>query len=334
LTRTQPYRLAAVVALAILAAGTVYAVGRPTSYESTAVVALAPRGNIAAEDIPSLVGSFGNSATLGTYVELIMSKDTLQDAGSPPVTVEARAVPASRVINVSTVGDETAVRPALVSLLRAATLSQQDLGDVWELRVLQAAQAPVTSGPGRNVIIAGSVVLAAFGVVLLLVLLRHFGLLVEPPVIDPVQQRSWLPGAADDAAREGLSAGTELTVNEKSRSDDGAVAIDPEQVERYFRHYLSENERRLYAAAGRIEQQPGPAYTLSDIAAALDIEYTSAQSYHRSSGRAARRWKEDTGTEAPIRLVKVTHEWVPEENSMRTRYWLPTGVADTIANLD
>jgi hypothetical protein len=334
LTRTQAYRLAAVVALGILAAGTVYASVRPTSYESTAVVALAPRGNIAAEDIPSLVGSFGNSATLGTYVELITSKDTWQQAGSPPVTVEARAVPASRVINVSTVGDETAVRPALVALLRAATLSQQDLGDVWELRVLQAAQPPVTSGPGRNVVIAGSVVLAAFGVVFLFVLLRHFRLLVEPPVIDPRPQDSWLATAANDSVQEGLPAGNELTVNEQFRSHDGAVTTDLEQVERYFRHYLSENGRRLYAAAGRIEQQPGPAYTLSDIATALHIDYASAQSYHRSSGRAARRWKEDTGTLAPVRLVEVAYEWVPDENGMRTRYWLPAGVAEIITNLD
>lgn len=333
MTRTQAHRLAAVVALGILAAGTAYALVRPTSYESTAVVALAPRGNIAAEDIPSLVGSFGNSATLGTYVELITSKDTWREAGSPPVTVDARAVPASRVINLSTVGDEAAVRPALVSLLRAATLSQQDLGDVWELRVLQAAQPPVTSGPGGKVIIAGSVVLAAFGVVLLFVLLRQFGVLIEPAVIDSFQQRSWLATAADDAVQDGSPAGPELSIQEP-RTDDGAVAIDPEQVERYFSHYLSENGRRLYAAAGRIEQQPGPAYTLGEIATALDIDHSSAQSYHRSSGRAARRWKEDTGTEAPIRLVEVGYEWVPEENGMRTRYWLPAGVADIITNLD
>jgi hypothetical protein len=334
LTRTQAYCLAAVVALGILAAGTLYALVRPTDYKSTAVVALAPRENIAAEDIPSLVGSFGNSATLGTYVELITSKDTWQQAGSPPVTVEARAVPATRVINVSTVGGETTVRPALVSLLRAAALSQQDLGDVWELRILQAAQPPVASGPGRKFIIAGSVVLAAFGAFMLLVLLRDLHLLVNPPVIEPVPQHSWLAGADDDAVRYGSRRRNELTVDEKLDTDDGAVKTDPEQVERYFRHYLSENGRRLYAAAGRIEQQPGPAYTLSDIAAVLDIDYTSAQSYHRSSGRAARRWKEDTGTEAPVRLIETVYEWVPEENGMRTRYSLPAGVADIITNLE
>jgi hypothetical protein len=198
LSRAQAYALAVVVALAILAAGSTYALVRPTNFESTAVVALTPRGDIATDEIPSLVGSFANSATIGTYVELITSKDTWQQAGSPPVTVEARAVPASRVINVTAVGREAVVRPALVSLLRAATLAQQELHDVWELRLLQTAQPPVASGPGPKVIVTGSLVLAAFGVVLLFVVLRQLGLL-EEPLVGPVRQGRATAREADGA---------------------------------------------------------------------------------------------------------------------------------------
>jgi DNA-binding transcriptional ArsR family regulator len=180
LTRTQAYTLAAVVALAIVAMGVAYALGRPSRYESTAVVALAPRGDVNADEIPSLLGSFTNSSTIGTYVELIRAKSTWEEAGSPPVTVDARAVPASRVINVKTVGPESEVRPALVSLLRAAALAQQGLNDVWGLRVLQAAQPPVASGLSPKAILAGTLVLAAFSVALLFVTLRHLGLLPEP----------------------------------------------------------------------------------------------------------------------------------------------------------
>lgn len=183
MTRIQASALAIVVALAILAAGTTYALMRPGHYESEAVVALAPRANIATDDLPALVGAFANSGALGTYVELITSDDTLRQAGSPPVTVTARAVPDSRVINVTAAGGHAVVQPALVSVLRAATLGQQDLHDAWEMQLIQGAQPPVASGPSRGAIIAGSVVLAVFGVVLLFVVLRHLRLLREPVTI-------------------------------------------------------------------------------------------------------------------------------------------------------
>jgi uncharacterized protein involved in exopolysaccharide biosynthesis len=179
LTRAQASALAAVVALSIIAAGTTYAFLRPGEYQSTAVLALAPRANVATEDIPALVGGFGNSGTAGTYVELITSADTLRAAGSPPVTVTARAVPDSRVIVVTTTGDQSQVRDGLTAVLRAATLAQQRLRDAWELRLVQRAQAPVASGPSRAAIVAGSLVLAAFGVVLLFVVLRHLRVLDE-----------------------------------------------------------------------------------------------------------------------------------------------------------
>jgi hypothetical protein len=204
LSRSQAYLLAAIVALGILAAGSGYALVRPVSYESSAVVALVPRADIPTDDIPSLTGGFTNSAILGTYVELIASADTLREAGSPPVTIQARAVPASRVINVTAKGSYGATRAGLVSVLQAAILSAERLHDAWELRVLQTAQAPVAAGPSSGLIVAASVVLALFGVVLLFVVLRHLELFVDP-VVGPLRERTPAP-QPDEALLSGARA--------------------------------------------------------------------------------------------------------------------------------
>jgi hypothetical protein len=204
LSRSQAYLLAAIVALGILAAGSGYALLRPVSYESSAVVALAPRADIPIDDIPSLTGGFTNSAILGTYVELIASADTLREAGNPPVTIQARAVPASRVINVTAKGSYGVTRPGLVSVLQAAILSAQQLHDAWELRVLQTAQPPVAAGPSSGLIVAASVVLALFGVVLLFVVLRHLELFVEP-VVGPLREGT-PPPQPDEALLSGARA--------------------------------------------------------------------------------------------------------------------------------
>jgi hypothetical protein len=127
---------------------------------------------------------------------------------------------------------------------------------------------------------------------------------------------------------------TEVVVSEQAHdSEAGPASCDPEEVERYFRNFLSDNGRKLYAAAARIEQDKGPDYTLSDIAANLSIEYGSAQSWHRSSGRSARRWKNETGTEPPVRLWYLSYDWVEEEQGMRSRYQLPPGVAEIVVDL-
>jgi hypothetical protein len=180
LTRVQAFVVAGVVAAVILTGGLVYAFARTPSYSSAAAVVLAPRADLSPDDVPILVSSFGGSGTLGTYVQLIVSKETLRMAGSPAVIVEGREVPGSRVINVRAVGGPGAVRPALASVLRAARVAQRTLNDVWQLEVLQSPEPPVPTGPSRNVIIAASAVLAAFGAVFVLVALRRLGLLAEP----------------------------------------------------------------------------------------------------------------------------------------------------------
>lgn len=180
MSRPQAYALAVMVAVGILAAGTVYVMMREPTYRSTGSMVLVPRGDVATGELPSLVGSFNNSGAIGTYVELIDSADIQERAGSPPVEITVRAIPASRVITVSATGARQQVRPGLLAVLSEARLTQQDLQDVWELRVLQAPQPAVAAGPSRLFMVGGVAVLAAFGAVLLLLLLRRLGLVAEP----------------------------------------------------------------------------------------------------------------------------------------------------------
>ena len=116
---------------------------------------------------------------------------------------------------------------------------------------------------------------------------------------------------------------------------DGAMIVPDDvaredHIDRYWREYLSDNARKVYGAAARIENFREPGYTLEDIAQNLSITYESVRSMHRTSGRTAKKWREDTGTVAPIRLVDGPYEWSEEHGGMRTAYHLPPGVADVI----
>ncbi len=117
---------------------------------------------------------------------------------------------------------------------------------------------------------------------------------------------------------------------------DGAVlaisgqAESGDAVERYWREYLSDNARKIYGAAARIENFRGPGYTLEDIAQNLSLDYESVRSIHRTSGRTAKVWREETGTDEPIRLIDCDYEWDEAHEGMRTTYQLPPGVADAI----
>lgn len=127
--------------------------------------------------------------------------------------------------------------------------------------------------------------------------------------------------------------GVDVNVEQDTVASQPTAAADADEVERYFRHYLSDNGRRLYRAAALLEQHRGAGYTLSDIAASLSIDYPSAQSFHRTSGRSGRRWKDDTGTEPPVQLIGIAYEWSEDDHGMRSRYELPAGVADIVAQL-
>jgi len=132
-----------------------------------------------------------------------------------------------------------------------------------------------------------------------------------------------------------LPEDVEFTVSERPEHNEDAPTVPPNQgdVERYFRHYLSDNGRKVFAVAARIEENQGPGYTLSDIAANLSLEYGSVKSYLITSGRSARRWKDETGTEAPIQFEGLSYDWVQEERGRRAGYRLPTGVAEIVARL-
>lgn len=128
---------------------------------------------------------------------------------------------------------------------------------------------------------------------------------------------------------------TEATVEKASpgEQDTGQTNGVPSDVERYWRRYLSDNGRELYGAAAAIEREGGIGYTLEVIAERLSREYASAQSIHRTSGRSARKWKASVGSKAPIQLVPVDYKHDDSVGGMRTKYRLPEGVADEIAEL-
>jgi len=110
------------------------------------------------------------------------------------------------------------------------------------------------------------------------------------------------------------------------------VVEDP--VRRYFADYLSNNGRKVYGAAARIEDFKGrPGFTLDDLAKNLNVDYETVKSWHRTTGRAAKRWRQDTGTEEPIRFDWHDYREVNPGAGQRTAYRLPETVAEAIRNL-
>jgi hypothetical protein len=110
-------------------------------------------------------------------------------------------------------------------------------------------------------------------------------------------------------------------------------AADVDRVERYFRDFLSDNGRRVFGAAARIEDHAGPGFTLEDIASNLSVTYETVRSWHRTAGRSAKRWRKETGTPEPVRLESMDYDWDPNRQGFRTAYRLPDGVADEIVSL-
>lgn len=124
-----------------------------------------------------------------------------------------------------------------------------------------------------------------------------------------------------------------VKVESKGPVDAPTAATVRSPVERYFNDYLSDNGRWLYKTAAEVEQANGTGYTLEDVADAMGVDYGSALSYHRTTGRTAKRWGKDTASEAPVRLIDGPYEWDDSRGGMRTQYRLPDGVADEIAAL-
>ncbi len=105
-------------------------------------------------------------------------------------------------------------------------------------------------------------------------------------------------------------------------------------VRRYFTKYLSNNGRKVFGAAARIEDFQGrPGFTFEDLASNLNVTYETVKSWHRTSGRSAKRWREETGTQEPIRFDWIAYGDVAPGGGERTMYRLPRNVADVIRDL-
>lgn len=131
-----------------------------------------------------------------------------------------------------------------------------------------------------------------------------------------------------------IPEGAEINISgaaDLSGSDD---ALDRRAITRYFSVYLSDNGRRLFRAVAKVQLTDGPGFTFDDVAKQLGESYGTTLSLHRTSGRAARKWHDDTGSKAPIGLAVLSYEWVPEVEGMRTRYEMRKDLADIIARFD
>lgn len=152
-------RVAAVaVALAVILIGGVYALQRTPSYQSSAALVLVPTAKPA--EVPTVLDSFTSAGTSGTFVELISSPGTLAAAGAPPIAVTVRAVPDTRVIDVTATGAQTTVQAGLARLLAAAETEQTSLGDMWKLQQISSPTPATRAGASTTAILAASILLA------------------------------------------------------------------------------------------------------------------------------------------------------------------------------
>ncbi len=123
-----------------------------------------------------------------------------------------------------------------------------------------------------------------------------------------------------------------------SLSSDTGLDLSPEPgrdpVEEYWTDYLSPSGRKLYRAAAAIESTGSSSFSLEDIARWMSLDYESAKSYHRNSGRTATRWEREKGKPAPIQLVYDGH-YGPQTgvSGSRSRYKLTAGAAEKVLAL-
>jgi hypothetical protein len=156
--------LAPFVGLVILTLGALYIVQRDQTWESTASVILVPDPAKEA-DRTVLLEAFDTSLTLGTHVELLSSRALEESAGAPLDSVEARAVPETRVVEITMTGERDAVAGDLATLIEVGTVRTEMLGDLWTLETLGEPSTPTAAGPPTLALIAGTVFLALLGAV-------------------------------------------------------------------------------------------------------------------------------------------------------------------------
>jgi hypothetical protein len=148
---------AAVAALAVLVAGTFYAAQPRRNYQSQMSFVLAPRHNLGSAIRAGLIESFANSSAAGTYVELLASRASSAGRG---VSIAARAVPDTRVINLTAGGSQGTVVPGLTAVAHSVAAAQSTLSDLWALAVLQNPSPPDLTGTSQNVVMLVTILLA------------------------------------------------------------------------------------------------------------------------------------------------------------------------------
>jgi capsular polysaccharide biosynthesis protein len=186
-------RLPVLVALAILIIGFAYAAAKPVQYESTGSLVLVPEPSDP-RDLPQLLDSVQRSGTLGTYVELLSSGETLSNAGFSGADITVRAIPDTRVITVTAKGEDEDVSRVAEAVMTAGRKQARRLGDPWRLDGLAGASAPSAVPPTRAMVLAVSAVLALLAAVLVLVATNGLG---------PVLARGLSLGAPSSSAQGG-----------------------------------------------------------------------------------------------------------------------------------
>jgi hypothetical protein len=131
-----------------------------------------------------------------------------------------------------------------------------------------------------------------------------------------------------------LPEGTKVEIAglENLASEDGDAG--EEAIRHYFNEYLSNNGRKVFGAAARIEDFQGrPGFTLDDVAASLSVTYETVKSWHRTTGRSAKRWRRERGTTEPVRFEWIDYSPIDKAGAQRTIYRLPAQVAEVIREL-
>jgi hypothetical protein len=181
--RSRPAGLAALGAAAlVMLAGVAYAGLRSADYTSHAKVILEPTGRTAPERTTA-VGTFLDSGTLGTYVELLSTAPILEQPRYASVHVKAQAIVGAsaggsngntRIIRViATSTDANLLEPVLRSLLASGNRRQSELRDIWQFRVLSQPTSPEAAPPTSKSILEGTLVLALLAAVIVWMLFRR-----------------------------------------------------------------------------------------------------------------------------------------------------------------
>jgi hypothetical protein len=176
--------LAAAAALLVLLVGATYALTNTPSYESSASVALVPK-HAAPHDLRADVQPETIATTAGTYLELLTSPSTLDEAGFRGVHLSAEDVPDTSVLKSGSLTlsidmatrsrQRRLVQPALSAVIATARRHEGELDDLWDIRTVSSPSAPKRFGPTRGRIVSASVLLSLLAALALSTLIRYFG---------------------------------------------------------------------------------------------------------------------------------------------------------------